>query len=262
MPRGTRTPSKVFQSVMQKAKLRLQLENADAADFDHKSIRGDERAACLAKLFRERLPRRFGVEKGEAIDYRDTRTGQLDFIIYDRERCSPIRTGNENLLLPCEALYCVIEVKTRITLNELKTSYAAAGKVRSLKPFKKSFIAARQEGDAANNEEDRCLYVVFGYSSDLANDTGWAKKEYGRLVVAATSAGVTPDCVDRLFVLDRGIINPRKRAGKWESGNADSIFLETYLHIMNFLGRESGRRKPVDWQIYGPRSAPGWKPLV
>jgi hypothetical protein len=261
MPRGTRTPSDVFRSVMEKARQRLLLESADAADFNHNGIRGDERAASLCEFFRERLPDRFGVEKGEAIDYRDTRTGQLDIVIYDRARCAPIRTGNENLLLPCEALYCIIEVKTTVTQNELNTSYSAAGKVRALRPFKKPFIAARQEGVSANADEDRCLYVVFGYTSNLKNDDKWAKKEYGRLVSAGRSAGVTPDCVDRLFILDRGIINPQKVAAKWEAGNADSIFLECYLHIVNFIGRESERRKPVDWQIYGPRSAKGWKTL-
>ena len=262
MPRGTRTPSDVFRSVMEKAKQRLLLESADAADFDHNGIRGDERAASLANLFRERLPDRFGIDKGEAIDYRDTRTGQLDFIIYDRARCAPIRIGKENLLLPCEALYCVIEVKTRVTQDDLDTSYKAAGKVRALRPFKKPFIAGRQNDSRLGRERDRCLYVIFGYTSNLKNDAEWAGKEYLRLGVAAKAAGVAPDCVDRVVILDRGIINPLRRAGKWEAGNADSVFLESYLHVVNFLGRESERRKPVDWQMYGPRSASGWRPLT
>jgi hypothetical protein len=262
MTRGTRTPSEVFRSVMEQAKQRLLLESAEAANFGHKGIRGDERAASVQKLFRERLPERFGVEKGEVIDYEDTRTGQLDFIIYDRARCAPIRVGNENLLLPCEALYCVIEVKTKITRKELNTCYRAADKVRSLKPFKKSFIAAREGGVGAEDNEARCLYVVFGYASNLKNDDKWAKKEHRRLAAAAMSAGAVPDCVDRLIILDRGIINPQKAYGKWEAGKSDSIFLEAYLHIMNFLGRESKRREAVDWQIYGPRSARGWKTLV
>lgn len=262
MPRGTKTPSDVFRSVMANAKRRLLLDSVDAADFEHKGIRGDERAASFAKFFRERLPEKFGIEKGEAIDYRDTRTGQLDFVIFDRSRCGPIRVGGENLLLPCEALYCVIEVKTRITQDELDTSLKAAGKVRALRPFKKPFIAARQDGSSADDDRDRCLYVIFGYTSNLGNDFEWAEKEYRRLSGAAGSAGVPPDCVDRLFVLDRGIINPQKPAGKWDAGNADSVFLESYLHIVNFLGRESERRKPVDWQMYGPRSASGWRTLA
>lgn len=262
MPRGTKTPSDVFRAVMEKAKRRLQLESSDAADFKNTGIRGDERAASLAEFFRERLPKNFGVGKGEAIDFRDTRTGQLDFIIYDQARCAPIHTGNENLLLPCEALYCVIEVKTTVTQDELNTSYRAARKVRALRPFKHPFIAARKDGSSATDDRDRCLYVIFGYSSNLANDAEWAGKEYLRLESAAKSAGVARDCLDRLFILDRGIINPDKRVGKWEVGNADSVFLESYLHIVNFLGRESGRREPVDWQMYGPRTASGWTPLT
>ena len=262
MSRGTRTPSDVFRSVMEKAKQRLLLESTDAADFGQNGIRGDERAASLANFFRERLPDRFGVEKGEAIDYLDTRTGQLDFVIYDRARCAPIRVGRENLLLPCEALYCVIEVKTRITQDELDTSYKAAGKVRALQPFKKHFIASRQNDSSVRPKGDRCLYVIFGYTSNLGNAVDWAGKEYMRLVAAAKSAGVSTDFVDRLFILDRGIVNPQKRAGKWEAGSADSVFLESYLHVVNFLGRESERRRPVDWQMYGPRTASGWKPVT
>lgn len=262
MPKEAKTPSDIFRSVMEKAKQRLLLESAEAADFRHKGIRGDERAASLAEFFRERLPRNLGVEKGEAIDYRDARTGQLDFMIYDQARCAPIWAGKENLLLPCEALYCVVEVKTIITQDELDTSYTAAGKVRALAPFKRPFIAARQDGSSAKDDRDRCLYVIFGYSSNLGNNAEWAGKEYLRLEAAAKSAGVPRDCVDRVVVLDRGMINPQKKAGKWESGDADSVFLESYLHIVNFLGREAQRSRPVDWQLYGARGAMGWKTLA
>ena len=79
---------------------------------------------------------------------------------------------------------------------------------------------------------------------------------------AAKSAGVARDYVDRLVILDRGIINPEQKVGKWDAGKADSVFLESYLHIVNFVGRESKRRDPVDWQMYGPRTARGWTPLT
>lgn len=261
MPRGSKTPSEVFHAVMVKAKQRLQLESADAADFAHKGIRGDERAASLAQFFREMLPKSFGVGKGEAIDHADARTGQLDLIIYDHARCAPIRAGNENLLLPCEALYCVIEVKTTITQTELNDAYRASGKVRALRPFKLPFIAARRDGAGADDDRVRCLYVIFGYSSNLGNDSAWAVKELQRVRTAAETNRVSTDCVDRLFILDRGIIDPQRPAGKWEAGSPDSLFLESYLHVVNFLARESARRKPVDWQMYGPETASGWKSL-
>jgi hypothetical protein len=254
--------SDVFRNVMKKAEQRILLESADASDFNHKSIVGDERAASLAKFFQEQLPERFGVQKGEAVDHNDTRTGQLDFVIYDRWHCSPIRVGNENLLLPCEALYCVVEVKTRITQEELNLCYESAGKVRLLEPFGQPFIAARQDGADADDERARCLYIVFGYKSNLANNSDWGKKEFQRLSSASKSAGVSIDCVDRLIVLDRGLIRPQIQMGRWQKDGAESVFLESYLHIINFLGRESERRRPVDWRIYGPRRVPGWKTLL
>ena len=250
---------------MNKAQQRLLLDSDDAADFEHKGIRGDERASAFAEFFRERLPDRFGVEKGEAIDYLDSRTGQLDFVIFDRARCGPIRVGLENLLLPCEAMYAVIEVKSRITQDELDKCFTAASKVRELKPFKQPFIGTRKKpnGATSNEERDRCrcLYLVFGYTSNLGNDSDWLQKEYGRLGTAARSTGVSLDYIDRLIVLDRGIINPPSVRGKWATGSGSSIFLECYLHIVNFLMRESARRRPVDWQMYGPRTASGWQSL-
>jgi hypothetical protein len=246
---------------MDKARKQLQLDSLKAEDFKHYGIRGDERASSLAEFFREHLPTRYGVERGEATDHRDTRTGRLDLVIYDRASCAPIWTGAENLLLPCEALFCVVEVKTTITQDELNKALVAAGKVRSLRPFKKPFIAARQDGTGSDLDRDRCMYVIFGHTSNLANDSQWLEKEYRRLDSAAASANVSVDCVDRLIVLDRGIINPQKPTGKWEEGSADSIFLEAYLQVINFLGRESARRQPVDWQAYGPRSSSGWRPI-
>ncbi len=246
---------------MKKAEQRILLESEDASDFNQRGIVGDERAASLAIFFQEQLPDRFGVQKGEAVDHKDARTGQLDFVIYDRWRSSPVRVGNENLLLPCEALYCVVEVKTRITQDELALCYASARKVRLLEPFGKPFIAARRDGADADDERSRCLYIVFAYTSNLANNSEWGKKEFERLTLASQSSGAAIDCVDRLVVLDRGIIRPQVRAGRWQEEGAESVFLETYLHIMNFLGRESERRKSVDWRLYGPRRVRGWKPL-
>jgi hypothetical protein len=261
MSRETKSASDVFRGVMEKAKKRRLLDSAEAEDFQHKGIRGDERAASLADFFREMLPETFGVERvrQSITRHKDRATG---FRHLYRARCAPIRAGKENLLLPCEALYCVVEVKSRITQDELDTAYVAAGKVRALKPFEKPFISARVDGTAADDERDRCLYVVFGYTSNLGNDEEWAQKEYERLKSAARSAGVPLDCVDRLFILDRGIINPQKQSGKWETGEAGSVFLESYLHVVNFLARESERREPVNWQLYGPQGAVGWKVLA
>jgi hypothetical protein len=258
MSRGTKQPSDVFRTVLAAAKQELLLGGEKAAAFLHRGIRGDERAAELAKFLRQRLPDRFGVGKGEVIDFSDCRSGQLDLIVYDRAGCAPISVQNENLLLPCEALYAAIEVKSIVTQQELNTSFKAAGKIRNLRPFKTRFVASRKDGDAADGGSHRCMYVIFGYTSDLSNDAEWLQKEQRRLQNAGRISEVAIDGVDRLIVLDRGMINPGAAVGKWESSSDETVFLESYLHIVNFLNRESRRRPPFDWQIYGPQSTKGW----
>jgi len=256
MARGAKNPSEVFSKVLAKAKEQLLLDAKHAEDFQHKGIRGDERAAGLTSFLRDHLPERFSVTKGEVIDYRDERTGQLDLIIYDSHTSSPVTKGEENFLIPAEALYAVIEVKTTLTGDELVTCYRAAAKLRALRPFKAQFVPPRTEGAAAD-KNPRCMYAVFSYLSNLGEEN-WVRKEHDRAMEAAKLEGVDPDVVDRILVLSRGFILPGKGVGKEERDDAQSVFLDFYLHLMNFLTRETKRRDPIDWQNYGASFREGW----
>ena len=89
MKRSTRNPSKVFQKVLADAEDKLSLTANSASNFRHRGIRGDERADALTQFLATHLPQTFATGKGEAIDYLDTRTGQLDLFIYDSATASP-----------------------------------------------------------------------------------------------------------------------------------------------------------------------------
>ena len=260
MPRGVREPSDVFRAVLDEAAKKLALSSQEAVSFEHRGIRGDERAAALAEFLRTHLPRNFDVKKGEAIDFSDTRTGQLDLVVYDQAGSSPILVGNENILLPCESLYVVIEVKTVLTQDELNGAYRSASKVRCLRPFKTRFVGSRTDGAAADDKNYRCMYIVFAYSTNLGMEN-WLSKEFKRVELSANSAGCSLDVVDRIVVLDRGMINPCTSTGKATDKDGESIFLELYVHIVNFINRERDRRPPVDWQVYSARTSPGWMKL-
>jgi len=134
MPRGLRTPSKIFQRVLATARRELLAVAGRADAYEHHGSRGDERAGALASFLGARLPGTMALGKGEAIDAFDHRTGQLDVAIYDRSQCVPLSVDTENLLLPCEALYAVVEVKTTLTRDDLATCLKAASKVRQLRP--------------------------------------------------------------------------------------------------------------------------------
>lgn len=254
--RATKKPSKVFGNVLNQAEKKLRLD-ADAADnFDHKGLKGGERAAALADFLEKHLPGVFGVGSGEAIDYRDGRTGELDIVIYDKSTAAPIQASGESLLLPAEALYAVIEVKSVLSQDELNKCMLAAKRVRSLRPFKRKFIAAPLDG-ATHPDHYRCPYFVFSYGSNLGKDD-WASKEFARTKVAAGQAGCELDMVDRILVLERGMLHPQARVVS-EEDNSSRIFLDFYIHLMNFLTRERSRRPIIDWAAYSNRGT--WKKI-
>lgn len=261
MPRGTRKSSSVFKSVLSRAERELALSSEKAGDFQHNGVRGDERAASLMRFLQLHLPNTMDVAKGEAIDSRDNRSGQLDLIIYDKSASAPISSGEENVLVPAEALYAVIEVKSVLSSDELIKSVAAAKKIRGLRPFKEHFIGPRRDGAAAEDGRCRCAYSIFAYSTNLSK-TDWLNKEYKRATSALDRAGMTHDVIERIVVLGRGLINPATATGKEIADDNESIFLEYYLHLMNFLSRESARRPAVDWQIYTTRGTSGWVNLA
>jgi len=257
MKRPIKKPSAIFSKVIAQAREEVVLEAAKAAQFQHTGIRGDERAGGLKHFFSSHLPTAFGLAKGEAIDFGDRRTGQLDLFIYDKVGCSPLSVQSENILIPCESLYVVIEVKSVLSQKELDTCYEAAAKVRALRPFKKQFISSRTGGIGAEDGGSRCLYIVFAYTTNL-NSTNWMEKEYQRIRTAALTAKAGDDVIDLVVVLDRGLINPGKAAGKLIGEEPMGIFMEFYLHVINFLGREHHRRQAIDWQAYAAGAQREW----
>ena len=260
MPRGSSAPSAVFKSVLDSAARQLNIASSEAAAFQHTGIRGDERAAALANFLRQHLPSNIGVSKGEAIDFRDRKTGQLDILIYDADMCAPISSGSENVLVPAESLLAVVEVKTTLTQNDINACFVAAKKVRAIRPFKQAFVPAREEGRPAEDGNFRCLYVVFSYDTNLSADN-WLKKEFNRLSVAAKEAKGKLNLVDVVYVLRRGMIRPSKNAGKVNDEDQMNTFLEFYLHLVNYLRREIPRRPPMDWQAYSSKTSKGWEQL-
>ncbi|WP_198368490.1 DUF6602 domain-containing protein [Roseomonas rosulenta] len=245
--RHTQSPSNVFSNVLNQAETRLALDASGAENFEHRGIKGNERALALADFLRSHLPSIFAVGKGEAIDFKDNRSGELDLFLYDRMSAAPIQSSSENILVPAEAIYAVIEVKSILTGDEIEKCLNSAKKVRALRPFKEKFLPAATDGKTFENHF-RCPYYVFAYRSNLS-EKNWAQKEFDRIKASAKLCKCEVDVVDRVFVLDRGIIHPQARSAVAEE-NPKGLFLEFYVHLMNFLTRERGRRPPIDWMAY------------
>jgi hypothetical protein len=220
-------------------------------------LKGDGRAKEVLAFLEKRLPATYGLCFGtEIVDFADARSGETDIVIYDKARnCLLSEKPN---LLPAEALLAVIEVKSRLTKAELRKCFASASTLTALRPFKKRFRLAPRQTRTDTTKGARCFKTVFAFTSDLKK-TGWLNKEWARLKDVAATGNHNILVIDRLLVLDRGLINPIAMQGATEV--TTPVLNQWFIHLMNFLERENKRRKPVDWQMYTVKKIPGWEQL-
>ena len=252
--------SDIFREIIDAARQQLLLDHRKSSSFAQSGIKGDERAAALAEFFRHRISNVFEITKGEVIDWYDHRTGQLDIVIYDKLATSPISQQRENCIIPCESVYVIVEVKSILNKQEIKKCLKASRTVRNLRPFKQRFVDARVGGAPAKKDAHRCLYMVFAYKSDLTAEN-WLKKEYARLSLVAGENNLKASTIDRIFVADRGIINPVRIQGKIVDGDPEYLFAELFLHVVNFMQRERDRRPQINWESYALPKSRGWRAI-
>lgn len=251
---------RTFDQLLADAEEQLWQAFSRARAKQHRGSRGASREAAVARFLRGQLPARFGVTTGEAIDAQERRTGQLDVVIYDRNVTAPLLAEESGDLLAAESLLAVIEVKSTLTKAEIEKCAKAARAVARLRPYGKSFIATRQAGSAADDGRCRCQFSVVAFSSNLSA-TNWCEKEWKRIKAAVATERISVEQIDRVLVLDSGILVPPSSTGR-TAPDGKEMLREWFLHMSNFLIREADRRPAFDLQNYARRARnPGWRKL-
>jgi len=258
MARRQKKPTPTFETVFVGALQELAAEFLKSSGFQHAGTKGTEREVPVQEFFRSHLPATYSVAKGEVVDLRDSKSPQLDLMIYDRLRNHAFYSGDSQIL-PAEALLASIEVKTRLDRGEMAKSVRAAKNLRSLRPFKLRLSDVRERGERAD-EHARYFHCIFAYETDLAEDN-WLSKEFLRVGDVAAEEGVDEGVVDRIYVANRGLIHPAARRGVLEPKGTGRALMHFYMHVWNFVSRENARRKPAPYLHYAGRLTKGWTKL-
>ena len=127
-------------------------------DFaQHRPSAGDGREDLVIKFLKDYLPKRFGVSTGFIISHDGKFSNQADIVIVDKQNNSPFHQDKRNKLWPIEAVYALIEVKTKLNKNVLRDAIAKGRKFKSLDP--KYFST----GTTQNFKES--LFVIWAFES-------------------------------------------------------------------------------------------------
>lgn len=269
MSRSGRQKNESVESVLQEAEKNLHAAFEKSNKTEHRGLKGDGRSKYVIDFLEKRLPKTYGfAHKGESVDYRDSRSGEIDIAIFDKVRNALL--SDDPIWLPAESLLAVVEVKSTLTEEELKNAYLSSQRISSLRPFKRPFTLATAESEqssilqsgtrSTSSEPLRCFRTIFAYGTNLTNDGDWLAREWQRVLKVASEINCDVALIDRILVLNRGMLNPPAKQGG-EDTEFLSVFHQWFIQLANFLSRENGRRDAVDWQTYHKKRIPGWRRL-
>ena len=226
--------------------------------FKHAQTKGNEREEPVRTLFRDILPKSYGVVGGEIIDSKGHHSSQTDVIIYNQNNNCAFYSGGSHIIA-AEAALVTIEVKSVLSGEEIVSIVKAASNMRGLRPLGRTPVGARDHGAPAVNSF-RYFHSVFAYGTNLSEDD-WAQKEFTRLKDECDRQSVPLDAIDRLYVADRGMILPAKAIVLLEQPQSGDALMHYILHAVNFCVREDKRRPHVDNVNYADTSTKSWMRL-
>lgn len=244
-----------IQSVLTQAESRLWADFMTAQSFKHQGLKGGKRENAVGLFLRRRLPSKFAVTTGEVIDQGGRQSPALDVMIYDGSVTAPILPAEEEgdaEIIGAEALLATIEVKSILKVEDVRQAVAAVKALYSMRPFGNDWGSEhdREHTSDIPGEFPRFFSSVVAFKTDIA-PKNWASSESDRVWSECQDAGIPYEWMNRVCVLDRGIVHPA--AGQVILHETDRQSLGAwYFNLLHFLTREAARRKPFPWSSYEP----------
>jgi hypothetical protein len=144
--------------------------NTLSVQHRHRGLRGFSREAVLREYLQGLLPMNVDIGHGEVFDADGQYSGECDAIIYDRIR-TPIFFSEGQQMMPAESVYGVIEVKSRLDLNEFGDCVKKCQKIKQLN--KKAFYTSTESDTIIREvnvygQKRNCFpifFLVFAYQS-------------------------------------------------------------------------------------------------
>lgn len=196
---------------------KMQLDFEESARIEHRGSKGTVRERDIQRTFLEKyLP---GVARvtgsGELVSTDGQVSGQCDLMIVDVET-PPLWKKEDYAIIPVECCYVVVEVKSELTAGELKKSWAASKKVKSLP--RTAYLPPISPISMTRNAYGRewphafpVRHIVFGYEGATLDTLA---KEMSVLAQQDADPWVG---IDAVCVLNRGVVS-------WQNTSTGAFF--------------------------------------
>jgi len=113
----------------------MMLDFNNSAQIQHSGVKGDFREDTLKDFLLDgRLPEKYGIGSGVIISPTGEVSKQSDLIIYDKQNCPLLLQSDSNQVFPIESVYCVIEVKSKLSKTELVNAMENIAMLKNIVP--------------------------------------------------------------------------------------------------------------------------------
>jgi hypothetical protein len=190
--------------------------------FDHSGVKGTAAEEIVAEFLNARLPGSARAVAGQVIDHTGQRSRQIDVVVYDATRTPMLfasKLGTQNLV-PAEGVIAVVEVKMRLTLEELRTSVLNCASVKQLE---RSALAKNQVFKEFNLYGTVWLIPPIYYSLFAFESNGLYAEALNDQVGQELQQS---ERIDSVVCMDRGVC---LNASASVVGKGDDVTVDTYF---------------------------------
>lgn len=161
--------SKIFRSNLQILQAKLDIIRSA---MQHATTKGTMLEHAVEDFLSYMLPSNLGIAAGFIVDFHGDISKQVDLIIYDKYKAAKFFSSSGVVTIPCEFVYCVIEVKTTLQASELKEVHEHMLSVKELDRSAVENIGKLVQNDFlfygivySNGKLPPPIYIVFALES-------------------------------------------------------------------------------------------------
>lgn len=199
----------------------------NVAQIDHSGVRGKAREIFVQDMLRPILPPYVEFGSGKIVDSKGNISAETDVIIYSRQTLPPLLFESNFGIYPAEAVIYAIEVKSKLTSTEVKTTIKKFACFKNMQ-YLPSVLNERYEQVAPNSAP--LIPCLFAFDTDIIDG---GKDELERYRECDPSADTNPQ-VPILCVAGRGYwwFKPNEPKEKWIKHLPNS----NHEEVVEFIG--------------------------
>jgi Domain of unknown function (DUF6602) len=169
-------------------------EYAEASSLESKAFIGRIREIAALRILEPFLPEDFKIKRsGKIIDAFNNESNEVDLIICSNKNLPKIMFGQEEVFFPAENVYFAIEVKSKVTSDEIRDAHNKAKTILDKIRYLSGFFD--ENNTPIETRVNPALPALFGFSSDLKDGGKDELTRYKEIVGAEINRGLTSFCI-------------------------------------------------------------------